>query len=69
MELPILPTSIIGSYPKPRWLLRMYNLRELGRLPEEDFREAVRDASVAILREHERAGVISPGTVRWAGAR
>ncbi|BAD85635.1 methionine synthase II (cobalamin-independent) [Thermococcus kodakarensis KOD1] len=63
MELPILPTSIIGSYPKPRWLLRMYNLRELGRLPEEDFREAVRDASVAVLREHERAGIDIP----WDG--
>ncbi|QDA30845.1 methionine synthase [Thermococcus indicus] len=63
MELPILPTSIIGSYPKPRWLLRMYRLRSLGRIPEEDFREAVRDASVAVLREHERAGIDIP----WDG--
>ena len=63
MELPILPTSIIGSYPKPRWLLRAYNLYELGRLPKEDFEEAVRDASVAVLREHERAGVDIP----WDG--
>ncbi len=63
MELPILPTSVIGSYPKPRWLLRMYNLYSLGRLPEEDFREAVKDASVAVLREHERAGIDIP----WDG--
>ncbi|NJE61745.1 methionine synthase [Thermococcus sp. 21S7] len=63
MELPILPTSVIGSYPKPRWLLRAYNLYSLGRLPEDDFREAVRDASVAVLREHERAGIDIP----WDG--
>ncbi|MFA4640592.1 methionine synthase [Pyrococcus kukulkanii] len=61
--LPILPTSVIGSYPKPRWLLRMYGLRELGKIPEEDFKEAVKDASVAVLREHERAGVDIP----WEG--
>ncbi|AEC52405.1 methionine synthase [Pyrococcus sp. NA2] len=63
MELPILPTSVIGSYPKPRWLLRMYKLRDLGKIPEEDFKEAVKDASVAVLREHERAGVDIP----WDG--
>ncbi|MDK2869126.1 MAG: 5-methyltetrahydropteroyltriglutamate--homocysteine methyltransferase [Pyrococcus sp.] len=63
MELPILPTSVIGSYPKPRWLLRMYKLRDLGKVPEEDFREAVRDASVSVLREHERAGIDIP----WDG--
>ncbi|AFK22483.1 methionine synthase [Pyrococcus sp. ST04] len=63
MELPILPTSVIGSYPKPRWLLRMYRLRELGKIPEEDFIEAVKDASVAVLREHERAGIDIP----WEG--
>ncbi|AIU69842.1 methionine synthase [Thermococcus eurythermalis] len=63
MELPILPTSVIGSYPKPRWLLRIYSLYELGRLQEEDFREAIRDASVAVLREHERAGIDIP----WDG--
>ncbi|MDV3103235.1 methionine synthase [Thermococcus waiotapuensis] len=63
MELPILPTSVIGSYPKPRWLLRAYSLYKLGKLPEEDFREAVKDASVAVLREHERAGVDIP----WDG--
>lgn len=63
MELPILPTSVIGSYPKPRWLLKVYKLHELGKLPEEDFKEAIRDASVAVLREHERAGVDIP----WDG--
>ncbi|NJE09177.1 methionine synthase [Thermococcus sp. M39] len=63
VTLPILPTSVIGSYPKPRWLLRVYRLRELGRIPEEDFLEAVKDASVATLREHERAGVDIP----WDG--
>ena len=63
MELPMLPTSVIGSYPKPRWLLRMYSLYKLGRLSKEDFQEAVKDASVAVLREHEKAGVDIP----WDG--
>ncbi|WP_457754071.1 methionine synthase [Thermococcus sp.] len=63
MGLPILPTSVIGSYPKPRWLLRQYKLYELGKIPEEDFNEAVRDASVVVLREHERAGIDIP----WDG--
>lgn len=61
--LPVLPTSVIGSYPKPRWLLRVYELGKSDKIPEEDFREAVRDASAAILREHERAGIDIP----WDG--
>lgn len=41
----------------------MYSLYELGRLPKEDFEEAVKDASVSVLREHERAGIDIP----WDG--
>jgi len=63
MELPILPTSIIGSYPKPWWLTKYYDLYKKRKISENEFQEAVRDASTAIVREHETAGVDVP----WDG--
>ena len=52
-------TTVVGSYPKPRWLNRA---RDLVSDPEADFdeddwQEATDDAARLITDEHERAGV------------
>ena len=52
-------TTVVGSYPKPKWLHRA---RELYEDPDSDFeerhwREATDDAARLIANEHERAGI------------
>jgi 5-methyltetrahydropteroyltriglutamate--homocysteine methyltransferase len=52
-------TTVVGSYPKPKWLDRV---RELHDDPEGDFddgewEEATDDAARIITHEHERAGL------------
>ncbi len=58
--LRILPTSVIGSYPRPYWLRRMMKLRKAGKIDEERMREAFDDAVTAVVREQETAGVDIP---------
>jgi 5-methyltetrahydropteroyltriglutamate--homocysteine methyltransferase len=58
MELPILPTTMVGSYPRPDWF--RYQLE--GRDVLEAFKvsrvaEAYEDATGAVLRDQERAGL------------
>ncbi|SDJ54654.1 methionine synthase [Natronorubrum texcoconense] len=52
-------TSVVGSYPKPKWLNRA---KELYQDPdhsfdEDDYQEAKDDAARLITNEHERAGL------------
>jgi len=72
----LLPTSVVGSYPQPDWLVDRDNLR--GRLPPrvrarelwrvaEPFLEAAQDdATLIAIRDMERAGIdiISDGEMR-----
>ena len=72
----LLPTSVVGSYPQPHWLIDQKMLR--GRLPprvrlheiwkpaDEDLEEAQNDATLIAIRDQERAGVdiISDGEMR-----
>ncbi|PSP88226.1 methionine synthase [Halobacteriales archaeon QS_4_69_34] len=61
-------TTVVGSYPKPKWLDRARGLRDD---PEADFgeaewAEATDDAARLITTEHERAGldVVCDGEMR-----
>ena len=61
-------TTVVGSYPKPKWLNRA---KDLYRDPDTDFdedhwQEAKDDASRVIADEHERAGldVVVDGEMR-----
>ncbi|PSP45922.1 methionine synthase [Halobacteriales archaeon QH_6_66_25] len=61
-------TTVVGSYPKPKWLHRardMWNDDE-NSFDDEDFEEAKDDASRLITKEHERAGldVVVDGEMR-----
>ena len=58
--LPILPTSVIGSYPKPWWLRKVKKLWEMGKADDDDLIEAENDAVIAVVREQELAGIDIP---------
>jgi 5-methyltetrahydropteroyltriglutamate--homocysteine methyltransferase len=68
-------TTVVGSYPKPKWVDRTRELYESDRTEAEDprlhvdedaWQEAKDDAARLILGEHERAGidVIADGEMR-----
>ena len=60
VELPILPTTVIGSYPRPRWLRHMIRLWSTGRVDDRALDEAFRDSVRVIVREQEEAGIDIP---------
>ncbi|HEV2459436.1 MAG TPA: hypothetical protein VGS80_13845, partial [Ktedonobacterales bacterium] len=72
----IIPTTVVGSYPQPDWLLDRDNLRsrlpprvrvrELWRISEPFLEQAQDDATIVAIRDMERAGIdiISDGEIR-----
>src|ERR1700686_5669313 len=72
----LLPTSLVGSYPQPDWLIDRQKLagrfpprirvREVGRVPSEWLEQAQDDATILAIREQERAGldIITDGEMR-----
>src|SRR5918996_1590102 len=76
-RLPLLPTTVVGSYPQPDWLIDREKLigrgvpprvrmREVWRIPEPYLQEAQDDATVLAIRDLERAGIdiITDGEMR-----
>ncbi|MGH6767865.1 MAG: 5-methyltetrahydropteroyltriglutamate--homocysteine methyltransferase [Xanthobacteraceae bacterium] len=67
MGNPILPTSLVGSYPQPDWLIDRASLgkqmpprvraRELWRIDREHLEAAQDDATLLAIRDQERAGL------------
>lgn len=67
MKLPILPTTVVGSYPQPNWLVDKQVLfdrnvprirrPEIWRPAPEVLEEAQRDATIIAIRDMERAGI------------
>jgi 5-methyltetrahydropteroyltriglutamate--homocysteine methyltransferase len=67
MALPLLPTSLVGSYAQPDWLIDRKNLagrfpprvraKELWRVAPEYLEQAQDDATLIAIREQERAGL------------
>jgi 5-methyltetrahydropteroyltriglutamate--homocysteine methyltransferase len=55
----IAPLSVmgVGSWPRPRWLLRALHERLAGRMPEAEFEEAADDAVRLAVAAQLRAGV------------
>jgi 5-methyltetrahydropteroyltriglutamate--homocysteine methyltransferase len=76
MALPVLPTTVVGSYAQPEWLIDREVLmgrgpariraHDIWRVPEEFLAEAQDDATVVAIRDMERAGVdiITDGEIR-----
>src|SRR5688572_16897386 len=77
MERPnhLLPTTVVGSYPQPDWLVNRQllskvvprtRMQELWRIPAEFLEQAQDDATVLAIRDMERAGIdiITDGEIR-----
>ena len=76
MPLPLLPTSLVGSYAQPDWLIDRAKLagrfpprvraRELWRVAPELLEQAQDDATLVAIRDQERAGldIITDGEIR-----
>jgi 5-methyltetrahydropteroyltriglutamate--homocysteine methyltransferase len=72
----LLPTSLVGSWPQPDWLIDRENLRgrfpprvrakELWRIDEKWLEEAQDDATILAIRDQERAGldIVTDGEIR-----
>jgi len=76
-RLPLLPTTVVGSYPQPDWLVDREKLigrglpprvrmREVWRIPEPYLEAAQDDATVLAIRDLERAGIdiVTDGEMR-----
>ncbi len=76
MSQKLLPTTVVGSYTQPEWLIDRENLttrlpprvrvQEIWRIPPEHLEAAQDDATLLAIRDMERAGIdiISDGEVR-----
>ena len=74
--LPLFPTSLVGSYAQPEWLIDRQKLagrfpprvraRELWRVAPEYLDQAQDDATIIAIRDQERAGldIITDGEMR-----
>ena len=72
----LLPTTIVGSYPQPEWLIDRAKLagrfpprvraRELWRVPPEYLQEAQDDATILAIKAQEAAGIdiVTDGEMR-----
>src|ERR1700731_4185290 len=72
----LLPTSLVGSYPQPDWLIDRQKLAgrfpprvralELWRVAPEWLEQAQDDATLVAIREQERAGldILTDGEMR-----
>jgi 5-methyltetrahydropteroyltriglutamate--homocysteine methyltransferase len=72
----LLPTTLVGSYPQPDWLIDRAGLkkqgpprvlmRELWRVPEPWLEQAQDDATRLAIRDQERAGIdiVTDGEMR-----
>jgi 5-methyltetrahydropteroyltriglutamate--homocysteine methyltransferase len=76
MAPPLLPTTLVGSYAQPEWLIDRVKLagrfpprvraRELWRIAPEFLEEAQDDATLLAIRDQERAGldIVTDGEMR-----
>jgi 5-methyltetrahydropteroyltriglutamate--homocysteine methyltransferase len=76
MGFEILPTSLVGSYAQPDWLIDRQNLasrfpprvrvRDLWRVADSWLEQAQDDATILAIRDQERAGldIITDGEMR-----
>ncbi len=71
----LLPTTVVGSYPQPDWLVDREQLskgvprtrqQEIWRIPTERLEQAQDDATILAIRDMERAGIdiITDGEIR-----
>src|SRR4026209_2249543 len=76
MSMTLLPTTLVGSYPQPDWLIDRgllgastpprVRMRELWRVAPEFLEQAQDDATLIAIHDQERAGIdiVSDGEMR-----
>ncbi len=77
MALPkhVLPTTVVGSYPQPDWLVDRQMLSksvprtrmtQMWRIPDDHLEQAQDDATIVAIRDMERAGIdiVTDGEIR-----
>ena len=74
MPSQLLPTTVVGSYPQPAWLVNREMLSktvprvrmDIWRVPERWLEQAQDDATIVAIRDMERAGIdiITDGEIR-----
>src|ERR1700730_5371947 len=67
MPAPLLPTTVVGSYPQPEWLVDFsvlksqtvprVRVKEMWRVAEPYLEQAQDDATLIAIRDMERAGI------------
>ena len=64
--LPLYPVTVVGSWPRPSWLLEGLRKRQVGQLSFKEFNEIADKAVLEALRYQEEAGVdiVSDGEQR-----
>jgi 5-methyltetrahydropteroyltriglutamate--homocysteine methyltransferase len=64
--LPLFPVTVVGSWPRPRWLLDALRKRQSGELTYQEFNAEADKAVLECLRYQEEAGVdiVSDGEQR-----
>src|ERR1041385_3628599 len=74
--MPLFPTTLVGSFPQPEWLIDRAKLaarfpprvraKELWRIPEPLLAEAQNDATLLAIRAQEDAGldIVTDGEIR-----
>ncbi len=70
----LLPTTVVGSYPQPDWLVNREMLSKtvprvrmnIWRVPEPWLEQAQDDATIVAIRDMEQAGIdiITDGEIR-----
>src|SRR4029077_2964272 len=72
----LIPTTVVGSYPQPEWLVDRSALEhhgvprgaagDIGRVPVPLLEQAQDDATIVVIGEMERAGIdiVSDGEIR-----
>jgi 5-methyltetrahydropteroyltriglutamate--homocysteine methyltransferase len=72
----LFPTTLVGSYPQPEWLIDRAKLagrfpprvraKELWRIPEQYLADAQNDATIVAIRAQEEAGIdiVTDGEIR-----
>jgi 5-methyltetrahydropteroyltriglutamate--homocysteine methyltransferase len=72
----LIPTTVVGSYPQPEWLVDRSALehhgvpriraRDIWRIPDTWLEQAQDDATILAIRDMERAGIdiVSDGEIR-----
>ncbi len=65
-DVPLFPVTVVGSWPRPRWLLDSLRKRQAGELTFEEFNAQADKAVLECLRYQEDAGVdiVSDGEQR-----